>query len=71
MEGDGLNTGQGLRGKNTGWRAAVRFARCENPVARARAQQRGGLIAGLDGDDKGRAGLKCVRQGMIFEFVDG
>ena len=64
-------TGQALRGKNTGWRAAVRFALCENPVARAQAQQRVGLIAGLDEDDKERAGLKGVRQGMLFEFADG
>ena len=26
---------------------------------------------GLDEDDKERAGLKGVRQGMLFEFADG
>ncbi|MCK4269390.1 MAG: hypothetical protein KAW93_02810, partial [Methanogenium sp.] len=41
------------------------------PIATAQTQQGIGLIAGLDEDDKERAGLKGVRQGMLFEFVDG
>jgi hypothetical protein len=41
-------TGQALRGKNVGWRKAVRFALTENPLSPTIAEQRVGLIADLD-----------------------
>lgn len=60
-------TGQALRGRNTGWRAAVRFALCDNPVTSAKAEQRVGLIASLD--DKGKSTkYEKKRQGSILDF---
>lgn len=46
-------TGQALSGRNRGWRVAVRYALCENPVGGVNAEVRVGLIAGLDGKEKG------------------
>lgn len=63
-------TGQALRGKNVGWRTAVRFAICDNPVGTAQTQQRVGLISKLDEDEKERAGLNKARQGKLMDFSD-
>lgn len=46
-------TGQALAGRNRGWRIAVRYALCENPVGVTNAEARVGLIAGLDEKEKG------------------
>jgi len=45
-------TGQALSGRNRGWRVAVRYALCENPVGVVNAEARVGLIAGLDGKER-------------------
>ena len=60
-------TGQALRGRNTGWRAAVRFALCDNPIAPSKAEQRVGLIASLDDEGK-NADSEKKRQGNLLEF---
>ena len=60
-------TGQALRGRNTGWRAAVRFALCDNPITPSKAEQRVGLIASLD--DEGKSiDLEKKRQGNLLDF---
>lgn len=53
-------TGQALSGRNRGWRVAVRYALCENPVGAVNAEARVGLIAGLDGKEKGSGDPKQV-----------
>ena len=45
-------TGQALAGRNRGWRVAVRYALCENPVDVTNAEARVGLIAGLDEEER-------------------
>ena len=45
-------TGQALAGRNRGWRVAVRYAFCENPVDVTNAEARVGLIAGLDEEER-------------------
>lgn len=49
-------TGQAVSGRNRGWRVAVRYALCENPVSVVNAEARVGLIAGLDGKGPGERG---------------
>lgn len=60
-------TGQALRGRNTGWRVALRFALCDNPVTPGRAEQRVGLIADLDSDTKKNSESKN-KQGKLLDF---
>jgi len=45
-------TGQALAGRNRGWRVAVRYALCENPVYVTNAEARVGLFAGLDEEER-------------------
>lgn len=60
-------TGQALRGKNTGWRVAIRFALCDNPLSLGRSEQRVGMIAELDQEDKTLQSSK-VKQGKLLDF---
>ena len=60
-------TGQALRGRNTGWRAAVRFALCDNPINSSKAEQRVGLIARLDDKDKS-TDQEYKKQGSLLDF---
>lgn len=60
-------TGQALRGKNTGWRAAVRFALCDNPINSSKAEQRVGLIASLDDEGK-NTDQEHKKQGSLLDF---
>ncbi len=60
-------TGQALRGRNTGWRTAVRFALCNNPINSAKAEQRVGLIASLDDEGKVTDQEK-KKQGSLLDF---
>jgi len=60
-------TGQALRGRNTGWRAAVRFALCDNPITAGKEEQRVGLIASLDDEEK-KADSEKKRQGNLLDF---
>jgi len=57
-------TGQALRGKNTGWRVAIQFALCDNPLSLGRAEQRVGMIVELDQEDKNLHPPK-VKQGKL------
>lgn len=60
-------TGQALRGKNTGWRVAIRFALCDNPISPGRSEQRVGMITELDQDEKALQPSK-VRQGKLLDY---
>lgn len=60
-------TGQALRGRNIGWRAAVRYALCDNPIAPSKAEQRVGLIASLDDEGKS-VDQEKKRQGNLLDF---
>ena len=60
-------TGQALRGRNTGWRAAVRFALCDNPITAGKEEHRVGLIASLDDEGK-KADSEKKRQGNLLDF---
>lgn len=60
-------TGQALRGRNTGWRKAIRFALCDNPITSAKAEQRVGLIASLDSEGKS-TDQEMKRQGNLLDF---
>ena len=60
-------TGQALRGRNTGWRTAVRFALCDNPINSSKAEQRVGLIASLDDEGK-NADQEKKKQGSLLDF---
>jgi len=62
-------TGQALRGKNIGWRKAVRFALTENPLSAAVFEQRVGLIAGLDSEGREKKGAKKPKQETLMDFV--
>ena len=53
-------TGQALAGRNRGWRVAVRYALCENPVDVTNAEARVGLIAGLDEEERAAGDNKQV-----------
>ena len=53
-------TGQALAGRNVGWRVAVRYALCENPIRGMSTETRVGLIAGLDEGGKGPVDKKQV-----------
>ena len=53
-------TGQALAGRNVGWRVAVRYALCENPIRGMSTETRVGLIAGLDEEEKGPVDKKQV-----------
>lgn len=63
-------TGQALRGKNVGWRTAVRFAICDNPVGTAQTQQRVGLISKLDEDEKDRERGRVRGRGRDRDRLD-
>ena len=60
-------TGQALRGRNTGWRVAIRYALCDNPLEPSRAEQRVGMIAELDQEGKKLQPSK-VKQGKLMDF---
>jgi hypothetical protein len=60
-------TGQTLKGRNTGWRAAIRFALCDNPITAGKEEQRVGLIASLDGKGQNADSGK-KRQGNLLDF---
>lgn len=62
-------TGQALRGRNVGWRKAVRFALTENPLSAGVFEQRVGLIAGLDSEVREKKGLKKPKQETLMDFV--
>jgi len=62
-------TGQALRGKNIGWRKAVRFALTENPLSAGVFEQRVGLIAGLDSEGREKKGAKKPKQETLMDFV--
>jgi len=62
-------TGQALRGRNVGWRKAVRFALTENPLSAGVFEQRVGLIAGLDSEGREKKGKKKPHQETLTEFV--
>lgn len=62
-------TGQALRGRNTGWRKAVRFALTENPVSSAvRPEQRAGIISGLHSELRDSSDRQ--KQGTLQDFSD-
>ncbi len=63
-------TGQALRGKNIGWRKAVRFALTENPLSSGVFEQRVGLIAGLDSEGRDKKGAKKPKQETLIDFVE-
>lgn len=62
-------TGQALRGRNIGWRKAVRFALTENPLSSGVFEQRIGLIAGLDSEGREKKGVKQHKQETLMDFV--
>lgn len=62
-------TGQALRGKNLGWRKAVRFALTENPLSVGVFEQRVGLIAGLDSEGREKKEGKKPKQETLMDFV--
>jgi len=45
---------------DVGWRVAVRYALCENPIRGMSTETRVGLIAGLDEEEKGPVDKKQV-----------
>lgn len=63
-------TGQALRGRNVGWRKAVRFALTENPLSSGVFEQRVGLIAGLDSEGRDKKGAKKPKQETLIDFVE-
>jgi len=62
-------TGQALRGRNVGWRKAVRFALTENPLSAGVFEQRVGLIAGLYIEGREQKGKKKPHQETLTDFV--
>ncbi len=60
-------TGQALAGRNRGWRAAVRYALCENPVNVTNAEARVGLIASLDEEERAAGDNKQVTFADLVE----